>query len=308
MARVKRIYGDTLAMTTTAAHKAIPRGYTEIKHQAGSPYRLGLAPSLERVFYFNGTTYTDYTTQARDRDSATHVPLDGMTTAHYLYMGFSECPRGAYFDIGSNVQDEAATLDIEYGYDTSDGTYIKITGTVSGAFTVGETVTGGTSGATATLVYGPAGSTYIIVKSPSTSFLTSDTITGASENISAITAIAAETKGTGYFADVTGDSDGTDSGGDTLKVDGLYSWTLPTSIEATVNGASSLHWVRFKPSATLSATVDINEIIPACIDTNYGYFEAGVEYHYPLDIQRVGAIETDMDVGFDTLIITWVKT
>ena len=93
-----------------------------------------------------------------------------------------------------------------------------------------------------------------------------------------------------------------------MAVDGLYTWTLPSSIERIVNGVSGLHWVRFAPSAALSATVDVNEIIPACIDTNYGYFEAGVEYHYPFDNQRVGALETDMLAGTDTLVITWVKT
>ena len=75
-----------------------------------------------------------------------------------------------------------------------------------------------------------------------------------------------------------------------------------------VNGVSSLHWIRFSPSAALSATVDINEIIPACIDVNYGYFEGGVEYHYPIDTAMVGAIETDMAGEADTLNITWVRT
>lgn len=232
MARIKRTYGETVSMTTTAQHLATPQGYHEIKHYASSSYRLGLAPSLEKVFVYtaSGTTYTDYTDNARDGDSSTHVPLDGMTTSDILYMGFSDLPRGVYFDIGSNAQDEAATLDVEYW----DGS---------------------------------------------------------------------------AWADVSGDSDGTDSGGDTLKQDGLYSWTLPTDGEEyKVNSVSGLYWIRIKPSTTLSATVDIDEIIPACSDTNYGYFEGGVEYHYPYDTNRVGAIETDMAAGSATLNITWVRT
>jgi len=306
MARLKKNYGETVAMTTTAAHSAVPRGYTEIKHYAASVYRMGFAPSLEKVFYFNGSTYIDYTDYARDKGSSTHVPLDGMTTAHYLYMGFSECPRGVYFDIGAAVQAEAATLDVEYCYDASTGKYQKITGTISGALTVGETVTGQTSGVTATLVY--SGATYIVVKNQSGDFTMGEDIDGATQTCDDITAIAYETLGTGYFTDVASDTDGTTSGGAALAVDGLYTWTLPASVVATVNKVSSLHWIRFTPSATLSATVDINEIIPACIDVNYGYYEAGIEYQYPIDTQYVGAIETDLAAGTATLNVTWIRT
>lgn len=305
MARLKRFYGETVSMTTTAQHVAVPRGYHEIKHYAASAYRLGLAPSLEKVFYYNGTTYTDYTDYARDKSSSNHVPLDGMTTAHYLYMGFSECPRGVYFDIGTNIQDEAATLDVEYCYDTSDGKYQKLTGTISGALTVGETVTGQTSGVTATLVY--SGATYIVVKNATGDFTDGEDVDGAAQTCDDLTAIAYEADGTGYFTDVANDSDGTNSVADTLKTDGLYTWDLPASVEAKVNGVSGLHWIRFSPSATLSATVDINQIIPACIDTKYGYFEGGTPFEYPIDIQKVGAIETDMDAGSDTLNVTWIK-
>ena len=231
MARVKQSYGETVSMTTTAAHLAVPRGYTEIKHYATAPYRLGHAPSLEKVFYYVAATgaYNDYTDQARDRGSTTHVPLDGMLTTDILYMGFSACPRGVYLDIGSNVNAEPATLDVEY-------------------------------------------------------------YTGSA------------------WTDVAADSDGTTSGGATLAVDGLYTWTLPASVETTINGIRGLQWIRFKPSATLSATVDITEIIPACRDTNYGYYEGGVEYHYPVDNQQIGAIETDMAAGSATLNVTWIRT
>lgn len=233
MARFNRFYGETVSMTTTAAHLAAPQGYTEIKHYSASAHRLGLAPSLEKVFYYlaSGTSYTDYTDNARDKSTGTHVPLDGMVATDYLYMGFSEMPRGAHFTIdATNKNDNAATLDVEYWNGTA-------------------------------------------------------------------------------WTDVAGDSDGTDVGpGDTLKQSGLYAWTLPSSVEYTVNGVSGLHWIRFTPSATLSATVDVHFITPACIDTNYGYFEAGQEYEYRFDTGKVGAIETDMAAGSATLNVTWGKT
>jgi len=308
MARIKRLYGETVAMTTTAAHLAAPIGYGEIKHKASAAYRLGLAPLLAKVFYYKGSTgvYTDYTAYARDKSSDTHVPLDAMLVADIIYMGFPECPRGVYFDVGTNVNANAATLDMEYCYDAAQKGYIKLTGTVSGALTVDETVTGGTSGTTATMVL--SGATYIIVKDASGAFTVGETVSGTSHNVSVITAITNEAEGTGYFTDVASDSDGTNTATETLSQDGVYTFTLPDSIPCTVNGVSQTHWIRFYPSATLSATLDINEIIPACPDVNYGFFEAGIEYQYQIDLKYVGSIETAMASGSDTLRVTWIRT
>ena len=77
----------------------------------------------------------------------------------------------------------------------------KLTGTVSGAFTLGETVTGGTSGATGILSYGPAGSTYILIREVSGTFQVGETATGgtSTKTCSAITAVASETVGGGRF-------------------------------------------------------------------------------------------------------------
>ncbi len=232
MARMKRFYGETISMTTAAAHSMIPDGYHEIKHFASSAYRLGLAPKLVHVWYFDtsASTYTDHTSKAIDKSSSAHVPLDAMQTGDILYMGFyNDCPRGVYIDMGSNVNAESATLDVEY-YNGS------------------------------------------------------------------------------AWTDVSGDSDGTDSGGATLAQDGLYAWTVPTDIAETAINGISLTWIRFKPSSALSATVDIDQIIPACVDTNYGYFEAGIEYHYAIDNTKVGAIETDMASGSATLNATYERT
>uniref|UniRef100_A0A6M3L3L6 Uncharacterized protein n=1 Tax=viral metagenome TaxID=1070528 RepID=A0A6M3L3L6_9ZZZZ len=305
---IKRLKGTTVSMSTTAAHLAIPAGYNQIRHSAQMPYRLGLAPRLSKVFYYDDTdgSYTDYTTQAIDGSSSTHVPLDAMPTADFLYLGLETMTRGFYFDIGTNPNDQNRTLDVEYSYDASNGRYIKLTGTVSGALTVGETVTGQTSATTATLVYGPAGSTYIVVKDADGTFLIGEDVDGASQTCDDLTAIAAEPAGTPYFTDVTGDSDGTDSTG-TLAVDGLYSFTLPTSLVATVYGVSGLHWIRFAPSGSLGTTVDINEIIPACSDTDYGYFDAGETYQYSFNNQKVGAIETDMVAGSAILEVTFIQ-
>ena len=77
----------------------------------------------------------------------------------------------------------------------------KLTGTVSGAFTLGETVTGGTSGATGKLSYGPSGATYILVREVSGTFQTGETATGgtSAKTCSSITAVDTTTVGKGTF-------------------------------------------------------------------------------------------------------------
>jgi len=118
--------------------------------------------------------------------------------------------------------------------------------------------------------------------------------------------VSAITAGVNTWSDVASDSDGTTSGGATLAVDGIYTWDVPASLTATVNGVSNLHWIRFKPSASLSATVDILEIVPACVDTNYAFMEAGVPYQFSFNTERAGAFEFD-HTGTATLDVTWIK-
>jgi hypothetical protein len=77
---------------------------------------------------------------------------------------------------------------------------VKLTGTVSGAFTLGETVTGQTSGATGLLSYGPADG-YIRVREVDGTFVTGETATGGTseKTCSSITAVDYETAGNGKF-------------------------------------------------------------------------------------------------------------
>jgi len=120
--------------------------------------------------------------------------------------------------------------------------------------------------------------------------------------------------GTIAFTNVASDSDGTDSGGATLAVDGVYTWTLPGSswVRSTLGTSSAplyskCYWIRFTPSADLSATVDLNNIIPVYQNTTYGYMEPGVEYQFSLRETLCGGFVVTATAGTPTLNITWVK-
>ncbi len=311
---IKKVYGETVSLTTTAAHLLYRPNYHEVMLYCASAWRMGIAPRLAQVLYYNASTYTNYTTQATDRVSTTHVPLDAMATTHYCYLGFTAPVRGWYANPVTNVNAETGVItgagDCQYLYDVSDATYRQITGTLSGALTVGETVTQATSGATGVLVYGPAGSTYIVVKTITGVFKTGAyTISGATQNLSTITAIVVPTKHTGYFTDCASVSDGTESGGATLAVPGLVYFTLPSVVSGIVDVLSpieSLCWYRFATSKALSAAVDVVDFIPACDTVNYAYMQAGITYQFSLNLAQNGAFEFD-HTGADTLSVDWIQ-
>lgn len=232
---IRKVYGETVSLTTTAAHLLFRPTYHEVMLYCSSAWRMGTAPRLAAVEYFNGTTYTSYLSQAVDRVSTTHVPLDAMAATHYLYLGFTEPVRGFYLNVATNVNAIAATLDMEY-----------------------------------------------------------------------MSAFAA---GVATFTDVASDSDGTDSGGVTLAQAGLYSFTLPAVVHgiiAALNSNEDLYWYRFAPSTTISATVDVVDIIPACDTVNYAFMEGGIQYQFALNIVQNGAFEFD-HTATGTLDISWIQ-
>lgn len=114
------------------------------------------------------------------------------------------------------------------------------------------------------------------------------------------------------FTDVASDNDGTDSGGATLAVDGVYTWALPAAWVRSTLGVSGAPvygkcwWIRFKPSSILSNPTDLNEIIPVYKNTNYAYYEASTSYIAQLDPTRGGGFVLKGSTT-QTLDVTWIR-
>lgn len=241
------VEGETKTLATSAGHLAVKPNFHEVKMYCASQWRLAISPALIGCYFYDTglATYTSYRTEATDRVSTTHVPLDAMPTDDYLYLGTPDQVLGFYFNIdSSNKNDNTATLDMEY---------------CSTAIAPGVTLA---------------------------------------------------------FTDVGGsDSDGTDVGGDTLKQDGVYTWgTSPgTAWKRSTLGTQNAqvgpkcYWIRFKPSATLSAAVDLIDIIPVYQNTNYGYMEPGVEYQWVINSTKCGGFVVLATAGTPTLDVTWLK-
>lgn len=241
-APLKALEGETKTLATSAGYIAVKPGWHEVKMYCTSQWRLAQSPALLHCLYYNGTTYTEYRTEGTDRLSTTHVPLDGMTTSHMLYLGFSEPALGVYIDMGTNLNANAADLDVDYS---------------STAVAQGATLA---------------------------------------------------------FTNVAGDSDGTQTGGDTaLGQDGVYTWTLPSAWVRTTLGThatplyTKCYWIRIVPSATLSDPTDLNEIIPVYQNTSYGYMEPGMEYQWAFEPTKTGGFVVLASAGTPALDVTWIK-
>ena len=114
------------------------------------------------------------------------------------------------------------------------------------------------------------------------------------------------------FTNVDDDSDGTNSGSATLATSGAYTFTLPSVVASRLGSYNqakleSCYWYRFAPSATLSATVDIEEIIPIYQNTNYAWMQAAIEYSIPLDPERDGGLVFYIASTTPDLYVSWQK-
>lgn len=163
---------------------------------AGSAYATDSLLELHRIFYvvelrdaINQAIEMYARKYAVDLDDETTVILQETTSndGNTLYTYEYSLPTNLLYIY------RATTEDTKSGW--------KLTGTVSGAFTNGETVTGGTSGATGILSYGPAASTYILVREVDGNFEVGETVTGGTsgETCSTLTAVEVKTVGDGRF-------------------------------------------------------------------------------------------------------------
>lgn len=293
---IKSFKGETKTLSTSAQVVAVEPGYHEVNVYCPSQWRLALAPRLNYVFYNTGTTYTDYTEYAVDKSSSTHVPLDAMPATDYLYMGFSGKTRGVKFDIGTNEQNEAAALDVEYG----NGQQTTLTAAITAAAT--SCVVSSATGFPGTAFTAKIDNEDVTVSNVVGTTVTIGRAAGA-------VAHGIGAKFTCMFHDVADDSDGTNVVADTLQVDGNYTWTLPSVWipSFNINGISSTYWIRFKPSATLDATTDIDEITPLAPVASYAYMEAGISYQFSINTEKVGALEVLATAGTPTLDISWIQ-
>lgn len=127
---IREIKGGQVSVDkTNVAYTALEPGYHEvILDCAAEGIKFLLNPALECVLVANGTTYTDYTSYAKDKSSSTHVPLDAMNGAksQYLYLGAPDTFKGVYVDMGTNIGNTAVNVAWQYPSDAINFTALTV--------------------------------------------------------------------------------------------------------------------------------------------------------------------------------------
>ena len=227
-----RSLGESVAGATTAALATTTQkpGWAHVARitaDADSGYLL--CPELRKLWvYENGAgSYTDYTDEAKDKDTTTKVILDSLDTDDYVYFGADEPFRGIAVDIGAG-NDTASALTVELS--DGDGTWSSVS-----------------------------------------------------------------------------DTDGTNVAGDTLKQDGLITWTPPSTwVEDTVNGLSKLFWARLSVSVALDTEVEVNSFTLLNRETVAAHFDTATAGAIELNMGGKGGLEFTVADGTPNNRIQWL--
>lgn len=97
----------------------------------------GTQPRPAAIYkYINSATaYLSYLDQIYDSDTTRVMSVGGLTSSDYLYFGFWRPFSGLYFDFNTNLNDNAATWDVEY----YNGGWTDVSGDSDGTDVSGDT-------------------------------------------------------------------------------------------------------------------------------------------------------------------------
>lgn len=270
----------------------------------------------------------------RDSGSGTGTVIDSMTTSDFLYLCFSD-PIGGMRIVMKSVSSAGSNNTIAFSYfnggaDFDAGAWTGVTetdGTASGSKTLGQT---GDLTFTAPTDWVPAVLAKILANdntnpvSVATGVLVNDGSFGSGDTTLAVDTVDATT----IFKN--GDVFALDS--ELLQITAVVSSTSLTVVRGVQGTSAASHnndkelfrqraptssndvpgrsgfWCRLAvETASLDSDTEIEEIWAINKDTNRGFFQAGVEYHFSIDRTRVGSFEAVTTANTDTLEVTHVK-
>ena len=112
--------------------------------------------------------------------------------------------------------------------------------------------------------------------------------------------------GDGTWTD-SSDTDGTISSGKTLAVDGLITWTIPSTwLPDTVNGLENMYWVRISVSSTLDSEVEIDSLTLLNRETVGASIETVTGGSVSIPMGGKGGLEFTSAAGTPANAIQWL--
>lgn len=135
MGRLSKYLDSTVAGRIARLQFQAPASFEQLGYFLLGGVKGSVTPAIDPDYvcvFTSPATYADYTDEATDDSSSTHVPLDSMADSGYLYIGASAPFQLIRVDMGSNVNDQAATLSAEYSKGSSSWESLTISdGTAS---------------------------------------------------------------------------------------------------------------------------------------------------------------------------------
>lgn len=119
----------------------------------------------------------------------------------------------------------------------------------------------------------------------------------------------------GSWADIE-DTDGTDSGGDSMKQDGSVTWTVPTAWtknslsnigDTLPSNAQRLHedlyWTRWEWSAALDASIDVRTMLAINRATTYAELLEGQTVEFKISDRELATVQALTNAGTANLVV-----
>ena len=134
--------GETLALTTARRYSAKYPWAKELQYEADVASRVVLTPRLMAAFFFDESagTYLDVTENMTDKDAATLMVINSMTSSDFIYLFFEgdTGPIAAFFMNLTALNDTASIMSLDYRKD--DDTWAAVSSLTDGTDVSGDTL------------------------------------------------------------------------------------------------------------------------------------------------------------------------
>lgn len=145
---IKRIQGETLALTTTLASLGFPANYHQaLLYSPSADFRMHINPALLGAYFYDasaaqGSRFVNLLSNLTDRDTSTGsgTSMNAMQTGDFIYLAFPEPVGGVRFTVGNaNAVASTPTAAFSAGGSTWTSLTISTDGTSSGGATFAVT-------------------------------------------------------------------------------------------------------------------------------------------------------------------------
>ncbi len=331
------VYGEQLALTTTAASLGMPGIETKqaLVYVPSTDFRMSVNPAVLAIWFYDNTQtgvakWVNLKTDGIDLTDRTSTgsgtALDAITVDDRLLICFSDVVGGFRVDMTASVNDTASRVMVgEYplvaawtGLSVTDGTIVATAKSLAqdGSVTFTAPTDWRSNHFNATHQFavdlaiddvdtaidigtdpGVAGIAIVMDADPSSAILAGDHILVDTEVMRVHSSTA-----TGNIVNVVRAQFGSTAAAHTAGASVfIYRFDCPDSIDG--------YWVKLNwTGGTLAADVEIQDMWSLNKNpTNYGFFRAGVEYSLSFNRTTTGALEFDLAAGTDTADITWLR-